>query len=57
MTKLFNIKYQVKKTNIDAMFDSSSKANLIVEYLAKKMGLEVHNHIIPYPVGLVKNDT
>jgi hypothetical protein len=30
MTKLFHIKIQVKKTKIDALFDSGSQANLIV---------------------------
>jgi hypothetical protein len=29
MTKLFHIKIQVKKTKIDALFDSGSQANLI----------------------------
>jgi hypothetical protein len=53
MTKLFHINIQVKKTKIDAMFDSDSLTNLIVVDLVIKLGLEVHNHLIPYPLGWV----
>jgi hypothetical protein len=38
MTKLFHIKIQVKKTKIDALFDYSSKANLIATDLVSKIG-------------------
>jgi hypothetical protein len=53
MTKLFHIKIQVKKTKIDAMFNSGSQANLIAVDLVNKLGLEVHDHPIPYPLGWV----
>ena len=39
MTKLFHIKIQVKKTNIDSLFDSHSQANIIVEDMVNKIGL------------------
>jgi hypothetical protein len=48
MTKLFHIKIQVKKTNIDALFDSSSQANLIAVDLVNKLGLEVRDHPSQY---------
>ena len=51
MTKLFHIKIQVKKTKIDALFDSGSQENLIATELVKKLGLEVHDHPNPYPLG------
>ena len=56
MTKLFHIKLQVEKTKIDALFDSGSQANLIVADLVKKLGLEVHDHPNPYPLGWVQKD-
>jgi hypothetical protein len=56
MTKHFCIKIRVKKTKIDALFNSGSQANLIVEDLVNKIGLEVHNHPSPYPLGWVNKD-
>jgi hypothetical protein len=56
MTKLFHIKIQVKKTNIDALFDSGSQDNIIEVDLVNKLGLEVHDHPIPYPLGWVNKD-
>jgi hypothetical protein len=56
MTKLFDIKIQVNKTNVDALFNSDSHANLIVEDLANKLGLEVHDHPNPYMLGWVNFD-
>jgi hypothetical protein len=53
MTKLFHIKIQFKKTMIDAFFDSSSQANLVEADLVNKIGLEVHDHPNPYPLGWV----
>jgi len=44
MTKLFNISIQVKKTKIDALFDSGSQVKIIATELAKKFGLEVRDH-------------
>ena len=55
-TKLFHIKIQVKKTKIDALFNFGSWANLIATDLVNKLGLEVHSHPIPYPLGWVNKD-
>jgi hypothetical protein len=56
VTNLFHIKIQVKKTKIDALFDFGSQDNLIVVDLVNNIGLEVHNHASPYPLGLVSKD-
>jgi hypothetical protein len=56
MTKFFHIKIQFKKTKIDAMFKYSSHDNLIATDLVNKLGLEVHDHHIPYPLGWVNKD-
>jgi hypothetical protein len=56
MTKLFHINIQVKKTKKDVMFESGSRDNLIAVDLVIKIGLEVHNYPIPYPLGWVKKD-
>ena len=56
MTKLFHINIQVKKTKIDAMFDSGSQANLLAVDLVNKLGLEVHDHPSPYPLGWVNKN-
>jgi hypothetical protein len=56
MTKLFQINIRVKKTKIDAMFDSSSQVNIIATDLVSKLGLEVHNHTSFYPLGWVNKD-
>ena len=53
MTKLFHIKIHVKKTKIDALFDSGLQANLIGVEMVKKLGLEVFDHPNPYPLGWV----
>jgi ribosome-binding ATPase YchF (GTP1/OBG family) len=53
MTKLFHINIQVKKTKIDALFKYGSQDNLIAVDMVNKLGLEVHNHPIPYPLGWV----
>jgi hypothetical protein len=41
---------------VDALFDFGSQANLIAEYLVNKLGLEVHDHPHPYPLGWVNKD-
>jgi hypothetical protein len=51
MTKLFHIKIKVKNTKIDALFDFGSQDNLIATNMVNKLGLEVHNHPSPYPLG------
>jgi hypothetical protein len=56
MTNLFHVNTRVKKTKIDVLFDFGSHDNLIVVDLISKLGLEVHDHPIPYPLGWVKKD-
>jgi len=48
ITKLFHIEIQVKKTKIDAIFNSISQGNLIIAQLFNKLGLEVQDHPSPY---------
>lgn len=38
--ELFQIKFQAKKTRIDALFDPSSQANLVAEELIKSLSLK-----------------
>jgi hypothetical protein len=56
MTKLFHVKIQVKKTKIDALFESSSQDNIIEADMVIKLGLEVCDHPSPYPLGWVTKD-
>ena len=56
MTKLSHIKIQVKKTKINSLFDSVLQENLIAEEMVSKLGLEVHDHPNPYPLGWVNKD-
>jgi hypothetical protein len=55
-TKLFHIKILVKKAKVDTLFDFGSQANLIANDLVNKLGLEVHDHWSPYPLGWVNKD-
>ena len=57
MTKFCHIKIHIKKTKVDALFNSGSQANLIAEDLESKLGLEVHEYPSPYPLGWVNKDT
>ena len=45
-----------KHTKIDTLFDSGSQANLISEYLVKKLNLETIPHPKPYPLGWICKD-
>ena len=56
MIKLFHIKIHVKNTKVDALFDSHSQANIILEDMVSKLGLEVHDHPHLYPLGWVNKD-
>jgi hypothetical protein len=38
------------------MFEFGSHANLIATELVNKLGLDVHDHPRPYPLGWVKKD-
>jgi hypothetical protein len=51
MKKLFHINIQFKKTKVYDLFDSGSKSNLIENGLVRKLRLEVHDHLSPYPLG------
>jgi hypothetical protein len=53
MNNLFHVNIQIKKMNIDALFNSGSQDNIIAADLVKKLGLEVHGHPSPYPLGWV----
>jgi len=55
-TTLFKLKIQVKKTKIDALFESRSQENFIALDMAKKLRLEVRDHPNPYPLGWVHKD-
>jgi hypothetical protein len=41
---------------MDALFDSGSQSNLVVECLVFKLGLEVHENPHPHPLGWVNID-
>jgi hypothetical protein len=41
---------------MDALLDSSSQDNLIATDLVIKIGLKVHDHPIPYPLGWINKD-
>jgi hypothetical protein len=56
MNKIFHIMIQIIKTKVYALFDSNSKANVIAKDIVRKIGLEVHVHPRPYPLGWVNND-
>jgi hypothetical protein len=56
MTKIFHIKIHVKMTKTNALFKSGSQAKIIIVDLVSKLGLEVHDHPIPYPLGWVTKD-
>lgn len=43
ITRLFHIKVQVKKTKIDALFNSGSQENIITIELINKLRLEFHD--------------
>ena len=54
--ELFTIKVISNHTNIDALFDSGSQANLISEDLVKELKLETVPHHKPYPLGWIVKD-
>jgi hypothetical protein len=56
MMKLFHIKFKVKNTKVDALFNSSLQGNFMVEALVSKLRLEVHDHPFPYPLGWINKD-
>ena len=54
--ELFHVRVISKHTKIDTLFDSGSEANLISEYLVKKLNLETIPHPKPYPLGWICKD-
>lgn len=54
MSKLFQIKIQIKRTKVNALVDTDSQSNLIYEAVVKKLGLETYEHPHPHPLGWVK---
>jgi hypothetical protein len=48
-SELFHVKFIVKHTKVDTLFDSGSQVNIIYESIVKRMGLNTtlikfHNH-------------
>ncbi|KAH9297980.1 hypothetical protein KI387_029662, partial [Taxus chinensis] len=54
MSRLFQIKIQIKRTKVNDLVDIGSQSNLIYEVVEKKLGLETYEHPHPYPLGWVK---
>ena len=50
-SELFHIRVVSKHTKIDTLFDLDSHANLILESVVKKIGLETKPHPKPYYLG------
>ena len=50
---LFHVRVIAKHTKINTLFDSGFEANLISEYLVKKLNLETILHPKPYPLGWI----
>lgn len=55
--ELFHMRIISKHRNIDIMFDIGSHANLMSEYIVKKLGLETRNHPRPCPLGWFNRST
>jgi hypothetical protein len=49
MTKIFCIKIHMKQNKVDCLFDPDSQSNLISTQLVYKIGLEIQDHLHPYP--------
>jgi hypothetical protein len=55
-SELFHVKFIVKHTNIDTLFDSGSQVNLTSKAIVKKLSLMTTPHVKPYPLGWVCDD-
>jgi hypothetical protein len=53
---VFHVRFIVKQTKIDTLFDSRSQMNLICKAIVKKLGLNTTPHVKPYPLGWVCED-
>lgn len=56
MTKIFQVKIQVKKMMVDAIFDSFSQVDVVVEDNVSKHGLRIHDHPCTYSLGWINKD-
>ena len=56
MKNIFCLKFYVKNTDIDVLFDFGSYENLMVEDLVRNIRLDVHYHPGPYSLGWVNTD-
>jgi hypothetical protein len=56
MKKNFHNRIQVKNTKVDSLLNSGSQANLIKNNLVSNIGLDIHDHLSPYPLGWVNKD-
>ena len=54
--ELFYVRVISNHTKIDALLDSGSQPNLILEDLVKKLNLETVPHHKPYPLGWIVNN-
>ena len=54
--ELFHVRVVSNHKKIDALFDSGSQVNLILEVLLKRLNLETIPHHKPYPLGLIVNN-
>jgi len=52
MTKIFHVKIQVKVMKVDALLDSESRANLIIEDVVKKLGVGSLSSSKPISIGM-----
>lgn len=57
MKKIVHINIYVKKTKVHSLFNSYPQANLLLFDLVSNIGLEVHNHPIPYLLEWINKDT
>jgi hypothetical protein len=54
--EFFHVRFIVKHTTVDTLFDSGSQVNLIYEAIVKKLGLMTKPHKNLYPLGWVCED-
>jgi hypothetical protein len=47
---IFHVRFIVRHTKIDTLFDSGSQLNLIYEEIVKKLGLKTTPHVKPCPL-------
>jgi hypothetical protein len=55
-SEFFHVRFVVKHTKVDTLFDSGYQVNLISKEIVKKLGLNMTPHKNPYPLGWVCDD-